>query len=1036
MSSNEDSEPEVSDDQGEVEIKEENMDESDDESNDEQSDDDEGEEDADADEDDEEDLPRKKRAKSSKRGSGFIDLMANVGDDEEDEDEGEADYYQQRRDDEDEERPLERHGRKYFQEFKDRDDADIVADIEERAKRRDEYQHHTANLEQQNLLPSVRDPKLYTIPCKMGTEQETVVALMSKSVSLANEGKPLKIKSAFYNPSIRGFVYIESYKEDYVVAACQGLRNLVMFRGKKAISSQALRLVPIKEMVQVMQASKKSTILKPYSWVRLKRGRYAGDLAQVMDSDEAESRAMLKIVPRIDLQALAAKREALKNPPPPGQPRKRQRRGARPPQRLFNFNEILAAGGQVEHLADRVILFGGKRYRDGYLFEWTKLDGMNTSAVVPMIEELQLFEDKSARDPDAPGAEAAGPMAAAKNMTKRVASFCKGDVVKVLSGELKNLKGTIVSVKTDADGQQLHVKPMLAALENQELVFTPSEVCKFFQIGDHVEVLAGRHETETGFVTKVDGEFAFVFSELNKNEVKVFASDCRLCEKTATGVDTLGKYALGDMVMIGTQNVGVIVRIDKEAVTVLTNNGAAQEVKHQQLGLKRSSRNAVALDQNNNQLALGDLCKLEQGPNKGKQGTVLHLFRSFVFLQSQEEVKNGGVMVARSRHLALLGGKREQPPDMYMQPANPGSVLMSPSRSTFGMKGKGGKGGKGMGKGKGKGKYGNDALIGQKVLIKRGPNKGYQGLVKDVTLLHARIELVAKRKIVNIPIMNGQINDMIEVIGLPGNMGPGGPGTNMGAQNQFAPPMTPGHADVMRTPAHGNDPLATPGGDTDAWDPDVGRTPAHDTSANWGASEGPGTPSFSGASPWGMGGMSPHEGGGYTPGGYTPSSMDGGYGFKTDYTPGPGTPGAFNPTPGAGTPGTPGSNFTPGYGGNTPGFGQPAENDNWLVHATGVLVQIDQGEHAGKTGVIRSSEGIHAQVEVSGDMTVTIDIGQMTPVVPTKKDDVVVISDADKGGRGSLIGIDGEDGIVKMQPSLDIKILRLDSLAKLASTGH
>ena len=112
--------------------------------------------------------------------------------------------------------------------------------------------------------------------------------------------------------------------------------------------------------------------------------------------------------------------------------------------------------------------------------------------------------------------------------------------------------------------------------------------------------------------------------------------------------------------------------------------------------------------------------------------------------------------------------------------------------------------------------------------------------------------------------------------------------------------------------------------------------------------------------------------------------------------------------------------------------GGPSEDENWLVYAKNVLVKITEGPHQGKTGVIRNNEGIQAQVEISGDSTVTVEITQMQPVAPTKKDNVVVISDADKGGTGLLIGIDGEDGIVKMSPSLDIKILRLDSLAKLA----
>eukprot|EP00658_Telonema_sp_P-2_P045430 TRINITY_DN3338_c0_g1_i3.p1 TRINITY_DN3338_c0_g1~~TRINITY_DN3338_c0_g1_i3.p1 ORF type:complete len:429 (-),score=127.40 TRINITY_DN3338_c0_g1_i3:36-1322(-) len=382
-------------------------------------------------------------------------------------------------------RLLERRGRDYFQRFQTQDDADIVADLEERDRGLHEYQQHTASIEQENRLPSVRDPKLFTIPCKSGAELETVVAMMNKSVKMAAEGTPLKIKSVFYNPSIRGFVYMEAYKEDYVLQACQGMRNLVLYRGKNAISSQALRHVPIKEMVQVMQASRKSATLKAGSWVRLKRGDYSGDLAQVAEADVSHSRALLKIVPRVDLQAIAAKREAQKNPPPPGQPRKRPRRAARAPQRLFNANDVMAAGGFVDHLADRVIKYNNRMYRDGYLFQWTKLDSMQTFAVEPSLEELQMFQDKTGGGGvDENGEPVVDQLAAMRGAAKREACFSKDDVVVVKSGELKNLKAKVIEVKTDVDGPQLHVRPMLEGLQNEVVKFTPSEVSKFFAVED------------------------------------------------------------------------------------------------------------------------------------------------------------------------------------------------------------------------------------------------------------------------------------------------------------------------------------------------------------------------------------------------------------------------------------------------------------------------------------------------------------------------------------------------------------------------
>ena len=41
-------------------------------------------------------------------------------------------------------------------------------------------------------------------------------------------------------------------------------------------------MVPIKEMTDVLKVVKETAALKPRAWVRLKRGVYKDDLAQVM----------------------------------------------------------------------------------------------------------------------------------------------------------------------------------------------------------------------------------------------------------------------------------------------------------------------------------------------------------------------------------------------------------------------------------------------------------------------------------------------------------------------------------------------------------------------------------------------------------------------------------------------------------------------------------------------------------------------------------------------------------------------------------
>lgn len=42
--------------------------------------------------------------------------------------------------------------------------------------------------------------------------------------------------------------------------------------------------------------------------------------------------------------------------------------------------------------------------------------------------------------------------------------------------------------------------------------------------------------------------------------------------------------------------------------------------------------------------------------SRGKQGTVMYIFRSFLFLHSRERVENAGVFVVRARECKVIGG--------------------------------------------------------------------------------------------------------------------------------------------------------------------------------------------------------------------------------------------------------------------------------------------------------------------------------------------------------------------------------------------
>ena len=66
----------------------------------------------------------------------------------------------------------------------------------------------------------------------------------------------------------------------------------------------------------------------------------------------------------------------------------------------------------------------------------------------------------------------------------------------------------------------------------------------------------------------------------------------------------------------------------------------------------------------------------------------------------------------------------------------------------------------------------------------------------------------------------------------------------------------------------------------------------------------------------------------------------------------------------------------------------------------------------------------------SGD-TVIVLPSEMEIVPPRKSDKIKIMGGSLRGFTGKLIGVDGTDGIVRIDDSLDVKILDLVILAKL-----
>ncbi|XP_033102671.1 transcription elongation factor SPT5-like isoform X2 [Anneissia japonica] len=903
------------------------------------------------------------------------------------------------------------------------------------------------HIKQQGLLPGVKDPNLWMVKCRIGEEKATAIQMMRKYMAYQYKDEPLQIKSVVCVEGIKGYLYVESFKQTHVKHAIQGVGNLRMGYYKQ-------QMVPVKEMTDVLRVVKEKVVLKERAWVRMKRGVYKDDLAQVDYVDLAQNQVTIKLIPRIDY---SRPRGISRTSGDAADKRKKRRR---PISKLFDLEAIRGIGGEVSTDGDYYMFEGNRYSRKGFLHKTFVMSAIMTEGVKPTLSELEKFEDK----PENIDME----LVNTKSTSDVTHSFAAGDNVEVIEGELIHLQGKIQSV----EGNTIFVMPKHEDLKDL-LEFPAHELCKHFKIGDHVKVVAGRYEGDTGLIVRVEENMAILFSDLTMHELKVLPRDLQLCNEMSSGVDSMGQFQLGDLVQLDAHTVGVIVRLEREGLQILSMHNKVSHVKPQGVTRKKESRSAIALDAEQNNIQLKDIVKVIDGPHSGRQGEIRHIYRSFAFLHSRLMTENGGIFVCRNRHIVLAGGSRPMDSSLITSGYSPMSPRISSPAHGSGPQQQAG--------GRGRGRVGRDRdMIGQTVRICQGPFKGYIGIVKDATETTARVELHSMFKTITVdrnrlnPVGGQKRSGASTYYARTPMYGSQTPMYGSGSRTPMYGSQTPvhdgsrtPHYDSSQTPLH--DGSQTPGR-SGAWDPNNPNTPSRQSDYDYGFDDATPSPQAYSSNPAtpGYASDTPPNSGPYTPA--TPGSASGIYGSESTYSPyqptaspgsyqpspagsfnqapSPGTyqgtpspqsyhltsPGSYQATPSpVGFPMTPGAPSPMGFNPHTPGGTIDPNQSEWQT--TDIEVKIrdthDDKQLIFKTGVIRSVSGAMCSVFLpEDDKIVNIHAHHLEPVVPTKTDRVKVILGDDRESTGMLINIDGEDGIVKMDQA-DLKILQLRFLGKL-----
>jgi transcription elongation factor SPT5 len=190
--------------------------------------------------------------------------------------------------------------------------------------------------------------------------------------------------------------------------------------------------------------------------------------------------------------------------------------------------------------------------------------------------------------------------------------------------------------------------------------------------------------------------------------------------------------------------VGIILNIEKDSLTVLTQDGNIINMKPQAVRPRNEVKKALGSDRNGHIFGINDVVEIVDGPPivYRKRATVMAVFRRCVFLRSLEIPENRGNYVTTLESVVLWGSDK-------------GRKIISQGNNNM-------RGAPRMGNGGNRGRGGPAIRMNSRVKIVKGPLKGYIGIVKHATDSSARIELSATSRIVNVEIDKIKMDDKSE----------------------------------------------------------------------------------------------------------------------------------------------------------------------------------------------------------------------------------------------------------------------------------
>ncbi|KAI5401573.1 protein RNA-directed DNA methylation 3 isoform X1 [Lathyrus oleraceus] len=503
-------------------------------------------------------------------------------------------------------------------------------------------------MDQSSLHHALKEsvPTIWKVKCTVGRERLSAICLMQKFVHLKSLDTKLQIISAFAVDHMKGYVYIEAERQCDINEACKGITGIYATR---------VQPVPRNEVFHLFSFKIKKPEISEGMWGRVKAGNYKGDLAQVVAVNNTRKKVTVKLIPRVDLQALAAKFGG-----------GCRQKNSVPAPRLISSSELEEFRPLIQIRRDQDTgkvfqVLDGLLLKDGYVYKKVPPDSLSFWGVVPTEEEQLKFGSSENNE--------SNDMEWLSNIygdtkKKRVITADKGDGKgEGSSGSGKDFElfalvcfrkkdfGVIIS--TDKDGTYKILRegsegPAAVTVERNEI---KSALCdlklsaqdlhnKTIIVNDNIKVLEGPSQGKQGVVRHIYRGIVFVYDGNEEENGGYFTAKAIMCEKV--------KLAVGDFSGTGKDGEpGPLVFDDQPS-------SPRSPLSPKKPWQTRESDRQFNRGDSDSLFAIGQTLRIRIGPLKGYLCRVTGIRRSDVTVKLDSQQK---FLTVKSEHLSVVQGK-------------------------------------------------------------------------------------------------------------------------------------------------------------------------------------------------------------------------------------------------------------------------------------------------------------------------------------------------------------------------------------------